>query len=565
VSFRAELRLAALLVVLLWLMPAAIARASTYVVYIPLDSPVYDELDTLNGLGLLETYLSEIKPISRVEAARLTLEAQKNLANFEAAHALAQSMVDALRSELSEEIGWLENNAEDNQPSMLQPVQRVEAQYIYSRGDQRVWNTGNVAGRAPSAGLYAVEGTPLLPNNDGIPTGSGSNEVVRWNLWGGFGGFLTAYGEPAITGPFTYNLADAERFRLLDGEAVVSLGNAALSFGQEEMRWGTGQFGALSQGDNAAPFPALRLQNIRPTILPWFLSYLGQFRYQVFFGQLDSDRTFAHPWIDGQIFAFKPLPNFEFGFTHTIDFGGRGDDQYSTEGFFGRATGFATGSQSSGSTNSRAGVFLKFYFPELRNAELYQEILGEDNLTDEVSPIGRFLPFLAVSYQGGLYLPRLTADGMTDFRFEYSILEPNYSAHSDSLYWTYNGSWLMGDAMGSNATQVDMQVGRWLPDLTKASADLFYTERAPTFGTNSSYSSSVYGPDLTKERSGGLAFDFLRIPQLTRWTGNNLIDGRARIAFEYVDHLNFGGPGNFRVLIQLSTSLNPAWKNLTWP
>ncbi len=557
-SFRAARRLAALLLVLLWLMSAAVARASTYVVYIPLDSPVYDELDTLNGLGLLETYLSEIRPISRVEAARLTLEAQKNLANFEASHALAQAMVDALRSELSEEIGWLENNAEDDQPSMLQPLQRVEVQYIYSRGEQRSSNTDGVGD--------SVEGTPLLPYNDGIPTASGSNEVVRWNLWGGFGGFLTTYGEPAVTGPFTHNLADAERFRLLDGEAVVSLGNQALSFGQEEMWWGTGQFGALSQSNNAAPFPALRLQNIHPTILPGLLRYLGQFRYQVFFGQLDSDRSFAaHPWIDGQIFAFKPLPNFEFGFTHAIDFGGRDNDHYSVPGFFGRATGFSTGSASSGNTNSRAGVFLKFYFPKLRNAELYQEILGEDDLTDEVSPIGKFLPFLAVSYQGGLYLPRLTADGMTDFRFEYAILEPNYSIHEQGLNWNYNGTWLMGDALGPNATQVDMQVGRWLPGLTKASADLFYTERAPSFGTNEPYPSSVYGPVLTKEHSGGLAFDILRIPQHTPWTSDSLLDGRARIAFEYVDHLNFGGPGNFRVLIQLSTSLNPSWNNLTWP
>jgi hypothetical protein len=49
------------------------AQASTYVVYLPLDSPVYDELDTLNGLGLLRSYISEIRPISRIEAARLTL------------------------------------------------------------------------------------------------------------------------------------------------------------------------------------------------------------------------------------------------------------------------------------------------------------------------------------------------------------------------------------------------------------------------------------------------------------------------------------------------------------
>ena len=45
---------------------------------IPLDSPIYLELETLDGLGYLDTYFLEIRPFSRVEAARLTLEAERN-------------------------------------------------------------------------------------------------------------------------------------------------------------------------------------------------------------------------------------------------------------------------------------------------------------------------------------------------------------------------------------------------------------------------------------------------------------------------------------------------------
>src|SRR5437879_107604 len=97
-------------------------------------------------------------------------------------------------------------------------------------------------------------------------------------------------------------------------------------------------------------------------------------------------------------------------------FGGRGNDNYGFLGFLGRGTGLHTGSASVGNTNSRAGVWLRLRFPSLRDLVVYQEELGEDNLTTEASPIGRFLPFLAASYQGGIYLPRLTADGMTDLR-----------------------------------------------------------------------------------------------------------------------------------------------------
>ena len=77
------------------------ARASTYVVYIPLDSPIYDQLDTLDGLGYLDDYLSEVRPISRVEAARLTREAERNVDDSERKDPLAREMVDRKSTRLN--------------------------------------------------------------------------------------------------------------------------------------------------------------------------------------------------------------------------------------------------------------------------------------------------------------------------------------------------------------------------------------------------------------------------------------------------------------------------------
>lgn len=529
--------------------------ASTYVVYVPLDDPIYQELETLNSLGFLDDYLEEIKPISRIEAARLTLEAQRNLVSSEENDPLAKTLVDRLRLELADEINWIDTETEDDLPNMIHPLERAEAAYIYSSGGRRFWDSG---GTDANVDIDASEGTPLLPNNDGIATGAGSNEVVRWSGWGGLGGFLTGYGEFEASGPFTRSLSGNSRVLPLGVEGVVGLGNHALSLGQEEMWWGTGHFAALSQSNNTTPFIALRFQNIHPTLLPSFLRYLGQFRYQVFFGQLDGDRYNSHPWIDGQIFSFKPLPNFEFGLTHTIDFGGRYNDNYNLSGFIGRATGFKTGNQQSGNTNSRGGFYLKFYFPRLRNLEVYQEILSEDNATNAVPGIGRFLPFLATSYQGGIYLPRLTKDGRTDLRVEYAILEPNYSIHNTSLYWTYDDG-LMGDAMGPNATEVDLALGRWMgaqKNPMKLTLDLFYTEQAPGYDGNIQYPNSIYGPSLTKERSGGFALDFDALP-LTPVLREALAAAHARAAVEYVHALNYSrGVDSWRALVMLSGSLS---------
>ncbi len=548
------------------------ARASTYVVYIPLDSPIYDELDTLNSLGYTPDYIDEIKPISRIEAARLTIEAQESLNEAQQPDAIAREIVRNLRDELHEEVALLQANNENNPPTaVLHPLQRAEVQYIYSTGPERYWRgaSGNM--------LSADEGTPLLPNNDGIATAPGSNEIARWGAWGGAGGFLTAYGEAAVAGPMGHDPANTDRVRPIGAEAVADLGNWALSFGQEEVWWGPGHFSTLSQSNNADPIPGFRLQTVHPKILPYFLRYLGQVRVQFFFGRLDAGRvpskesptsptaTFARPWIDGQIVSFRTLPNFEWGLTHAIMFGGAGNNGYSTLGFIGRASGFNTGSNTSGNTNSQGGVFLKFRFPRFRDSVLWVDILGEDNLSGEVKLVGGALPFLAVSYQGGYYLPRLTEDGRNDLRLEWKINEPDYQTHSDGLYWAYSDR-LMDDPLGPNASQIDLQPGHWFSNLTKASIDLFYSDRAPKLSENEFVPAQFYGPtaNLHHERSYGMAFDLLTMPQLSSLRSEVLAFGRSHIAFEYCEHMNYGPPGAYRVVASLTLGVSPTWDGWSW-
>jgi hypothetical protein len=543
------------------------ARASTYVVMIPLDSPIYLELETLDGLGYLDTYFSEIRPFSRVEAARLTLEAERNMNLDDQHEPLAVQLIKTLDLQLSEEIGWLRNNSEDNQPNMIHPLQSAEAQYIYSSGSRRHWLFG------PNGLINSQEGTPLLPNNNGLQTDPGSNEIVKASGWAGFGSFLTAYAEGAAAGPLTHNIPGTSRGQLLGAETVVSLGNNAISFGQQERWWGTGEYGSLSQSNNAKPFYALTWQNIHPRYLPWIFRYLGPGRRQIFLGQLDAERaTSQHPWIGGHVVVFKPLPWFEFGLTREIIFGGRNNDHYDFGGFLGRFSGIATGNPANGNTKSHAGAFLKFHFPKLRGLQIYQEMNGADNLTKEVPQIGHYMPFLSVSYQGGLYLPRLTEDGLTDFRLEWTVNCGDYSIESgSSLYSTYVGQ-LFQDAIGPNATQVDVQFGRWFGGIRyKADMDFFYTEQAPSVyigGIDFSYptKSAFYPfPTLGKEHSGGLAVSVWNLAETIGFrNGGALFDGKGRVAFEYVDRLNYGAPGSVRILVSISASLTPIYKTLTW-
>src|SRR5713101_5015245 len=120
-----------LVVIFLAIGPVSIG-ASTYVVFIPLDSPIYQELDTLNSRSVLSTYIGELKPVSRLEAARLTIEADNHLAEAPGFDRLAHTLVSSLRAELHEEIDWLERDGQDSLPAMLHPLERVEAQYVFS-------------------------------------------------------------------------------------------------------------------------------------------------------------------------------------------------------------------------------------------------------------------------------------------------------------------------------------------------------------------------------------------------------------------------------------------------
>jgi hypothetical protein len=539
------------------------AAASTYVVYIPLDSPIYAELDTLNSLGMLETYLSEIRPIARVEAARLTLEAERMMSDSthengaSPAIPLAQAMIDDLRAELAEEIGWLENDTEDDQPTMVKPLERFETQYVYSTGQRREFGPVDRFGEI----LHAVEATPLLPNNDDLPTAVANNEVVRTSGWAGVDKFFTLYAEGAVAGPLTRAPAGVDgstrdRISLLRGEAVADFGNFAVSFGQHEMRWGTGYFGSLSQGDNARTFAALRAASVHPFYLPGFLKYLGPFRHELFFGQLDHGRVFSRPWLSGQIIAFKPLATFEIGITHVLMFGGQNNNRYGLGGFLGRATGFDTGSFTTGNTNSQAGFTTKFYLPRLRNAYLYLDVLGEDNLTYEVPKIGGALPFAAVSYQGGIFVPRVTSDGLTTARLEFIDTSQRYGFHSDSLYWTYKDR-LMDNPVGPNAFQINLAIGRWLDRSLKLDVDYFHTERDPELNPS---------PHADTEYSNGMSIEVMRLPQpAPAFLRNELLGMSVYLGCEWVHNLNtVPGSNTFRGVVQISFSLTSASPPIKW-
>jgi hypothetical protein len=151
---------------------------------------------------------------------------------------------------LTLEIDWLEDDQEDNLPAMVRPVQRLALQYVYSSGERPEFYAENA--RPVTAG----EATPLLVGDSDVPSASGSNGTALWSGWAGFGSFLTGFAEGTYGGPLTDSAQAPDRDRIVNGVAVVSLGNLAISYGNEAMQRGVGYYGQLAQSTNASAFPA---------------------------------------------------------------------------------------------------------------------------------------------------------------------------------------------------------------------------------------------------------------------------------------------------------------------
>jgi len=228
-------------------------------------------------------------------------------------------------------------------------------------------------------------------------------------------------------------------------------------------------------------------------------------------------------------------------------FGGQNNNRYGWTGFLGRATGISPGSAASGNTNAEAGFTTKYYFPRLRNSYLYLDVLGEDNLGVEVPVIGHLLPFAAVSYQGGVFVPRVTADGLTTARLEFIDTSQRYGFHSDSLYWTYKDR-LMDNPVGPNAFAISLTIGRWLNKSIKVDVDYFHTERDPQINSRGGET----------EFSNGMSIEILRLPQPEPNLRHNLLGMSLYAACEWVHNLNTQpGVNTFRAAVRLSFSLTP--------
>ena len=442
---------------------------------IPLDSPVYVYLDKLAGFGLISDDIKGIKPFSKGEAARLLLEAEKNLAAGGSANdRFAAELTGRIRALIPREVALRENP--DKKPPLLDgnPVSSLRLRYVWLDGVPRdyrrlVHDPGNDgvfgigSGLRPKNPPDAVvmqrggEGTPLLENNNGAVYGSGHNGEIRWGSELYLGGYAAGVLEPYVLAN-----ADDTRIRLNRGYLKLGGGSLELEVGKDENWLGLGYRGNITLTNNAENFNQVKISSPEPVEV----KYIGAVKYAVITSRFDKttvDGAERQPWFYAVKLSVKPTGNLEVGLNLGRQQGGPGVNNSIGDNIRG-----LLGGTNADNSNSLAGLEARYRIPWLRNTELYGEFSGEDTAA--------FWPIVE-SYVAGLNVPRLTDDGRNDFRFEFfqgnQILYTNGTFPNGYIYKDLP----IGHSQGGATQDFFFRASHWFGVRNNLALEYIYTNR----------------------------------------------------------------------------------------
>lgn len=544
--------------------------------YIPLDSWIYPALERLIALGYVKSAVLGMRPWTRMQCARLLEEAQETFADDGSYEGEAGKLYATLISEFGTEVARLDGEANVGA--------RIDS--IYSRS-------------------MGISGTPLrdgyhfgqtIINDYGRPYWSGYNNVtgiiadaetgpMSFFLRGEYqyapsmpsysasvlAATAAADETPAVLGNGT---AAFSRFQLLDSMASFNLNNVQISVGRQSSWLGPGESGPMLLGDNAAPFPMVKIDDVQPHDIPGLSRLLGPVRAEFFVGQLSGQHweycglalsvcethpgqlvqvgnteqfvvgpnISPQPFIHGEKLSFQPTPNLEFGMGVTAMFGG--PFLPVTFGNFFRSYYVHTvPARNPGKRVSAADV--SYRIPGVRNWLTFYL----DAMTwDEISPIGS----TRANVNPGIYLPRIPKLPKLQLRAEaFNISHTNHNGQFPPGWVYYNadryrsgyvndgnplGSWIGRDGRGGQGW-----LTYWLSPRNTLQLSYRLQTVSPQFiegGRLADYSASAnFMPSRRVEFTAVLQYERWNFPVLSTLPQSNVT---ASVQLMYHPHWRIG-------------------------
>jgi len=400
--------------------------------YVPIDSWIYPALQRLIALGYMQSNMLGMRPWTRMACARMVEEAGEKLQNDGTEAGEAGKIYRALTNEFATEKARLNGAANvgarvDSVYTRVTGISGSPLRDGYNFGQTIVNDYGrpywegfnNITGVSADAeaGPVAFSFQGEYQHAPAVP--SDSPQV------------LAAIGEANGTPPLPNGTGTANQFELINSAVLLNVDNVQFSFGEQSQWLGPGEAGPLLMSNNAAPFPAFKIDDVAPHEIPGLSRILGPFRAEFFIGQLSGHQweycnvptcksypgypnvvgpnIAPQPFIHGGKVSFQPTPNLEFGMGITAMFGGPGLPV--TFGNFFRTYYVHSPNAANNPGKRISAADFTYRVPGLRNwLTFYMDSL----VVDEVSPIGS----TRANVNPGIYMPQFPKIPKLELRAE---------------------------------------------------------------------------------------------------------------------------------------------------
>lgn len=502
-------------------------------VNVPLDNWSYRAIDTLVGFGLIKTAMLGTKPFTRDEMGRLIVEAELGLKALKPRQReVAKGLIKRLRKAYQDEVNVLEGEVGLAPSTFLKPIHELSFDYVHL--------DGKPTRMLPINRIDATEGTPLVRNNEGIKYRHGENFLVRTTTYGKLWDRFSFYFQPlfALKGQFddSWDL-DAHIHK---GYFKFHLGSLEFEFGRDSIYWGQGHQGTLVFTNHAPPLDLMQVSTPHPILLPWIFRHIGLIKGAMFITQLESDRDTPEAKLWGGRLQIKPFPWLEVGVTGGMQFDGEGVPGLNFNDIVPFFRIQSVGKEEGvNKTNQILAFDVRLTFPFLRQTQLYFEYGGEDSGgTFQQGDQGPEYIVGDNAFLVGVYIPRLTDDGRTTFRFEW--MQNTFSQDTSPTVWYTHGGFfssgwtykdmILGHGAGGDSWEAFWRITRDLTERATLGLDFDYHWRGELLLKRFDFRAQE------KHYKGGIDLRYFFDDRLEMW---------ARFAMEKVKNFNLQ-PGEDR-------------------
>ncbi len=402
---------------------------------VPVDDPVYRDLDKLIGFGLIKDAIYGQRPWSRNEIARMIGEAMKNGDH---------EILRRLKQEYEEELIDRRIVEGEKKGVRIHPLEEVRFDYTLLDSPPRNIPLDN--------GLGHIDGfiNPLIAHHEGLDFADGNNlslETIHRAMLSKYFSFLF---RPHLR-LLVPNTDETEvRFVVQDLYGKFNISNFELEAGRDHLIWGQSESGGFLFTNNARSLDMIKISNDSPFLHPWIFKYLGPSKYTFFVANLGPERIFKDSFLYGFKVTIKPVHFLELGLSESVVIGGEGAPNLS---FFDPlielfpVNKIGRNAQFEDKSDHLFGFFdMRFTIPPLRNTVFYFESAFDDSPLRAFGHPDDFWDETSMMF--GLQIPRLTSGGRANLTMEYRHM-PGWSyRHSNWITgYTLNRE-LIGDPLG---------------------------------------------------------------------------------------------------------------------